>query len=83
MKVCGWYRSVMSRAERERACGRAQVGERPGERVGRFACMTTSPSEPVDNPQLPDDAETDDDQDSEPTSTAPAENNPTVPDPPD
>jgi hypothetical protein len=46
--------------------------------------MTTSPSEPVDNPQLPDDAEIEDnDQDSEPTSTAPAENNPTVPDPPD
>jgi hypothetical protein len=45
--------------------------------------MTTSPSEPVDNPQLPDDAEIEDDQDSEPTSTAPAEDNPTVPDPPD
>jgi hypothetical protein len=43
--------------------------------------MTTSPSEPVDNPQPPDDAERD--QDSEPTSTAPAEDNPTVPDPPD
>jgi hypothetical protein len=43
--------------------------------------MTTSPSEPVDNPQLPDDDEHD--QDSEPTSTAPAEDNPTVPDPPD
>jgi len=64
--------------------------------------MTTSPSEPVDNAQVPDDAElssgdgtsnddtlsqsgddTDDDQDAEPTSTAPAENNPTVPNPPD
>jgi hypothetical protein len=55
--------------------------------------MTTSPSEPVDNPQLPDDAgasdgtaqsgDTDGDQDAEPTSTAPAEDNPTVPDPPD
>jgi hypothetical protein len=49
--------------------------------------MTTSPAEPVDNPQLPDDAssdgDSDHDQDSEPTSTAPAEDNPTVPDPPD
>ncbi len=67
--------------------------------------MTTSPSEPVDNAQLPDVSElssgdgapgadelparseqTDGgvvDQDSEPTSTAPAEDNPTVPDPPD
>jgi hypothetical protein len=49
--------------------------------------MTTSPSEPVDNPQVPDDQDpnggTEHDQDSEPTSTAPAENNPTVPDPPD
>jgi hypothetical protein len=55
--------------------------------------MTTSPSEPVDNPQLPDDADpsggdsstsdVEHDQDAEPTSTAPAEDNPTVPDPPD
>ena len=49
--------------------------------------MTTSPSEPVDNPQLPDETDgsddTEQDQDSEPTSTAPAEDNPTVPDPPD
>jgi hypothetical protein len=54
--------------------------------------MTTSPSEPVDNPQLPDDADPgngdgdpsgEQDQDAEPTSTAPAEDNPTVPDPPD
>jgi hypothetical protein len=44
--------------------------------------MTTSPSEPVDNAQLPDD-DHEPDQDSEPTSTAPAEDNPTVPDPPD
>jgi hypothetical protein len=49
--------------------------------------MTTSPAEPVDNAQLPGDADSTDDtehdQDSEPTSTAPAEDNPTVPDPPD
>lgn len=55
--------------------------------------MTTSPSEPVDNPQLPDDADpsevseqsgdTGRDQDSEPTSTAAAEDNPTITDPPD
>jgi hypothetical protein len=47
--------------------------------------MTTSPAEPVDNAQLPDPAsdESEYDQDSEPTSTAPAEDNPTVPDPPD
>jgi hypothetical protein len=47
--------------------------------------MTTSPAEPVDNAQLSDDTDPSDehDQDSEPTSTAPAEDNPTVPDPPD
>ncbi len=65
--------------------------------------MTTSPSEPVDNPQVPaaselpgaevskddilsdgiDRPDDDVDQDSEPTSTAPVENNPTVPDPTD
>lgn len=65
--------------------------------------MTTSPSEPVDNPHVSGNTEpasgdgssqddilsdgidrADDavDQDSEPTSTAPAENNLTVPDPP-
>jgi hypothetical protein len=55
--------------------------------------MTTSPSEPVDNAQTSEaanddilsdgiDAPNEVDQDSEPTSTAPAENNPTVPDPP-
>jgi hypothetical protein len=48
--------------------------------------MTTSPSEPVDEQGLGDDDldqtttdETEHDQDSEPTSTAPAEGNPTVP----
>jgi pyrimidine dimer DNA glycosylase len=49
----------------------AEPGYRPA--------MTSTPPEPdVDSP-----SDEDEDQDSEPTSTAPEENNPTVPDPPD
>jgi hypothetical protein len=47
---------------------------------GYTARMTATPPEPVEDDSSPQD---DDDQDAEPTSTAPEENNPTVPDPPD
>jgi hypothetical protein len=46
--------------------------------AGYNAVMTDTPKEPID-----DDSSSLDDQDAEPTSTAPEENNPTVPDPPD
>lgn len=47
---------------------------------GYSAVMTAMPPEPVSADESPTD---DEDQDAEPTSTAPEENNPTVPDPPD
>ena len=47
---------------------------------GYTARMTATPPEPVEDDSSPQEYE---DQDAEPTSTAPEENNPTVPDPPD
>jgi hypothetical protein len=51
-----------------------------GPLAGTCAAMTAMPPDPTEDDQYGDDYE---DQDAEPTSTAPEENNPTAPDPPD